>query len=127
MALGGHIVVFQRCGVVMKAVPRTVKGVTPPPYSEQEFMRDVMAEAQRWGWATFHPHISRWSTSGWPDIVAVRPPRLLFVELKAGRNPLSALQQRWLKLLGDCPQVETYVWRPADMRTIVEILSRGKP
>jgi hypothetical protein len=33
-------------------------------------------------------------------------------------------QDRWLALLGQCPGVEVYVWRPSDLDEIAEVLRR---
>jgi hypothetical protein len=110
-------------------VPRTVKGgvaarVEP---TEREFMQQVFGIARDFGWSVYHPHLSKFGASGWPDLVLVKPPQLLFAELKTGSNKPTPSQQRWLDLLRAVPSVEVYLWRPSDMQHIAEVLSRGKP
>ncbi len=52
----------------------------------------------------------------------VRPPRLVFAELKAERGRTTPHQERWLALLGACPGVESHLWRPSDLAHIAEVL-----
>jgi hypothetical protein len=87
----------------------------------------VRTLAQYTGWKIYHTYDSRRSSPGFPDLVLVRPPRLLFVELKVGRRKVTNEQELWLLALGAC-SAETYVWRPDDWPTIEEVLSRaGNP
>lgn len=51
---------------------------------------------------------------GLPDLILLRPPRLLFVELKVARGKLSPGQVQWGAGLQACDGVEYFVWRPAD-------------
>jgi hypothetical protein len=121
MALGRHIVVFWRSGVVMRAVVRTgpPQGVVE---TERAFLQSVFAVARDFGWAAYHPHLSKWGAAGWPDLSLVRPPRLMFVELKAERGRTTPAQERWLALLGSCPGVEVHVVRPSELAQLVEWL-----
>lgn len=52
----------------------------------------------------------------------VRPPRIVIAELKAESGKVTEHQARWLALLGACPGVETYLWRPSDLERIAEVL-----
>lgn len=93
-----------------------------PAQSEASFQRQVEELAFHKKWRSYHTRYSIKSVAGFPDEVFIRPPRVLFVELKAeGKNPTNA-QWDWIKLLLDCPGVETYVWRPSDWDEIVRIL-----
>ena len=85
-------------------------------------MSQVVQLARLCGWMVYHTHDSRGSAAGFPDLVLVRPPRLLTVELKSARGRLPPAQREWLEVLEKCRQVEVYVWRPADWETIVERL-----
>ena len=51
-----------------------------------------------------------------------QPPRLVFAELKREGGKLTPEQEKWIGLLRLVPGVETFVWRPADWPSIVEIL-----
>lgn len=90
----------------------------------QKYVEDLL---RAYGWTWHHAGDSRRSTAGLPDIVAVRarpgyPGRVLFAELKATKGRLRDQQYIWLAELENCPQVESYVWRPADLDAIAEIL-----
>jgi hypothetical protein len=94
----------------------------PPPVSERDFQRQVLDLARILGWTAYHPTLSKWSERGWPDLAMVRPPRLVFVELKRERGTATEAQVRWLALLGGCTGVEAYLWRPSDLERIAEVL-----
>ena len=97
---------------------------TLPALTEREFQRQVMDLAGIFGWTVYHPMLSKWSERGWPDLAMVRPPRLVFAELKRESGKTSEHQDRWLGLLHACPGVETYLWRPSDLDAIASILRR---
>lgn len=55
----------------------------------------------------------KYDGKGFPDLVLVRPPRLIFVELKSDTGKIRPDQQWWLdRLTGTAAEV--YVWRPSD-------------
>ncbi len=59
---------------------------------------------------------------GFPDLVAVRPPRVLFIENKSSQGNASPEQVEWLMTLGKCSGVETYCWRTSELEKIESIL-----
>ena len=77
--------------------------------SEKAFQRAVEKECRRLGWQFYHVHDSRTVSSkeghGFPDLVIMRPPCLMFVELKLSSNRTSPDQVRWLSGLKRCGQV----------------------
>jgi hypothetical protein len=97
----------------------------PPPVrrlAEKDFQRQVLDLAKLYRWHAYHPALSKWSERGWPDLAMVRPPRIVFAELKAECGKVTEHQSRWLALLGACPGVETYLWRPSDLEAIAAVL-----
>lgn len=80
---------------------------------------------------------------GFPDLVLVKPPRLIFAELKTAKGKTTAAQDRWLEALRDVSRaldrqvtrpgdteptyaparVEVYLWRPADLENAAVILA----
>lgn len=74
------------------------------------------------GWRDYCHWISVRSPAGYPDLTLVRPPRVVFAELKSEKGRVSAAQEETLALLGDCPGVETYLWRPSDWDALMEVL-----
>jgi hypothetical protein len=81
------------------------------PLTERQFMDQVTEYATLRGWDWYHARPARtldsWRTAGsgtmakgWPDLVLVRPPRLIFAELKRDGGTLSADQARVMGVLG---------------------------
>ena len=86
--------------------------------SEAEFQRLVIQTAQLYGWLVFHARSTRISQAdgtvrhatamagqaGFPDLVLSRGGRLMFLELKVGRNRPKPNQVAWLNSLSglDC-------------------------
>lgn len=90
--------------------------------SERAFQASVVDLAELRHWRVWHDQDSRRNAAGMPDLILLRPPRLLFVELKTDRGRLRPEQREWLDELGRCPGVEVHVWRPGDWPTIEEVL-----
>ncbi len=96
----------------------------------------IMDMARLFGWRRTHfrtayqPGAERWVTpmsgeKGFPDLVLVRPPRLIFAELKSKTGRLSLDQELWLADLERIPTgIEVYLWRPSDIDEIQAILKR---
>ena len=61
--------------------------------------------------------------AGWPDLVLVRPPRIIFAELKNDRGEVRPAQLEWLDVLRLLPYAEVYLWRPSDWDAVVETLT----
>jgi hypothetical protein len=93
--------------------------------TEKEFQAQVLTLARWCGWWAFHPFDSRRSAPGWPDLALLRPPRVLFVELKSDRGRVTAEQEWVLEALRACG-LEVCVWRPSDWAEIEEQLARSK-
>lgn len=92
------------------------------PISERQFQALVIELARLEGWEVFSlPDSRRVTSSGFPDLVIIHPPRILFRELKTEKGKLSERQVKWLKELNEC-QVDAGVWRPSDWETIKETL-----
>lgn len=110
------------------------------PITEAEFSSFVEAALRQFGWRFCHYRTSidprrkgAWRTAltgdkGFPDYVAVRVPRLLFVELKSDKGILSPDQCEWLKAFRECKEgggmsrVEVHVWRPKDQEVVLAVL-----
>jgi hypothetical protein len=90
--------------------------------SERDLMNFVCDVASACGWRRYHTWLSKHSPAGFPDEVLVRPPRILFAELKSGSGRLKPDQEIWLETLRQVPGVEVFVWRPADMDEIAAVL-----
>jgi VRR-NUC domain len=104
---------------------------------EASFQDSVLAVASLTGWRSLHIRPARradgsWRTpiggdgKGWPDLTLVRPPRLVFCELKSPRGTLRPEQRDWLDRLRLLPQAEVYLWTPESWDELVEVLT-GTP
>jgi hypothetical protein len=94
----------------------------PQRIAEKDFQKQVLEIARLYRWHAYHPALSKWSERGWPDLALVRPPRLVFAELKSERGRVTTHQERWLALLGACPGVEVFLWRPSDLERVAAVL-----
>jgi hypothetical protein len=92
--------------------------------TEKQWTVEVARLAKDFGWLRYHTHRSDFSPAGFPDECLVRPPRLIFAELKSD-NPHSKLgpeQERWREQLQEVPGVEWYLWRPSDVDEVIRLL-----
>lgn len=101
--------------------------------TESDLLAAILDLAKLYGFrsAHFRPAMNakgHWRTpvagegKGWPDLVLVKPPRVIVAELKSDTGRLSPEQEVWLALLRDLPGVECYVWRPGDLPAIAQLL-----
>lgn len=91
--------------------------------TEKAWQEIVVELATLYGWLHFHVYDSRRSDPGWPDLTLVKPPQLIFVELKTDKGRVRPAQRDWLTRLALCGQ-EVYVWRPADLDDVNARLAR---
>ena len=82
--------------------------------SEDDLLAAVREMARLHHWLTYHTYRSDRSEPGFPDIVLVRPPRLLFMELKSDKGKLTEEQAEWMALLEQVLGVECALVRPSD-------------
>lgn len=89
---------------------------------EKEFQATVRSYAQAKGWLCWATWKSFHSPAGEPDLRLIRPPRVLFVELKSEQGKLSEAQMEAQQLLLCCPGIEVYLWKPSDWDRIEMVL-----
>lgn len=100
--------------------------------SEKDFQATVIKAAWMAGWKYYHPPDNKPNAAGWsqkivagfPDLVLVKPPKMMFVELKRETGETTEEQDEWLQAFRDCGIV-SYVWRPSQIVEILKIL-RGE-
>lgn len=93
--------------------------------TEKAFLQQVREVAGLCGWLCYHTHDSRRSEPGFPDLVLVRSPSVVFAELKTDTGRLTPAQAAWLEALKQCSGIEAHVWRPGDWDAIVSRLKTG--
>ena len=91
--------------------------------SEKDFQQAVRDLAVLLGWTVWCTWDSRRSPAGEPDLRMVRPPRVIFAELKTEKGRLTQMQAEVGELLAGCPGVEYYLWRPGDWDEIAGVLT----
>lgn len=92
---------------------------------ETDFQANVTQLAELSGWWVWHDTDSRMNRAGLPDLILIRPPRVVFAELKSEKGRLRPAQRAVLELLDRCPGVEAYTWRPSDWEAVKACLARG--
>lgn len=104
--------------------------------TERELQRGVIQLARLLGWRTAHFGIGMtrdgWRTPaegdavGFPDLVIVGHGRVLFRELKCGKNRVTVAQGEWLEAL-EAAGCDVGVWHELDWRSgRVEAELRGE-
>lgn len=95
--------------------------------TEKELQQAVLDMAKATGWLVYHSYDSRMDEAGFPDLVLIKPPRVLFVELKAQKGKLSREQVEFGFALNRCCEVEYNLWRPGDWQEIeAELTKEGE-
>jgi hypothetical protein len=103
--------------------------------TEEDFQATVIDLARYLGWIVGFTHDSRKSEPGEPDLRMVRPPRVIFAELKTVKGKLTKGrynksgrwlpgQDQWQDALISCPGVEYYLWRPDGLDGEIERILR---
>lgn len=99
--------------------------------SEAEWQKKVLELARWYQWKlTYHPPDNRPGRSGhiqnvnpgFPDLILVKPPRMLAIELKSEKGIASPAQIQWLLGL-EAAGVEVEVWRPSMESHVVDVLA----
>ncbi len=105
--------------------------------TERELLGYVLELGSRFGWLAAHfgstvkiikrgrgiyTWIGEKGATGYPDVTLIRRDRLIFAELKVGRNSTTPAQDIWLDALGRVPGVEVYLWTDGDLEAIAGVL-----
>lgn len=91
--------------------------------SEKDFQQQIVDLARTMGWRVFHVFDSRRSDPGFPDLVLVRGPVLLFLELKSERGRIQPEQAEWIAALKKAKIVEADIVRPNAWAQIEAVLT----
>ena len=103
--------------------------------NEAALQNAVIELAKLYGWLVHHTRpcqmqSGRWATpiqghAGFPDLVLVRAPETIFVELKSAIGKTSDKQDEWIAALQAAGQ-EVHIWRPKDITEIKKRLSHAR-
>ena len=87
--------------------------------SDKELQSTVL-DILRWeGWMTYHTFDSRRSNPGFPDVVAVKASRILFIEFKSEKGKIREEQIEWLDALS-ITHVDVHLVRPSTQDAFLE-------
>ncbi len=110
----------------------------PSQVSETDWQRTVTDLASRLGWRWMHVRKSMYGKEyhltsatgplgrGWPDLILVKPGRIIAAELKRQGSHPTDDQLRVLSELS-AAGAEAYVWMPSDLDAVQRILEKGAP
>ncbi len=101
----------------------------PSVLSEAALQKAIIELAERLGWRVYHARPAmtakgRWMTaaqgthsSGWPDLVMLRGPRIVVAELKTDRerSRVSEAQKQWLEAF-EAAGAQVCLWTPSAWR-----------
>tara|TARA_R100000306_G_scaffold38814_1_gene38551 strand:+ start:747 stop:1142 length:396 start_codon:yes stop_codon:yes gene_type:complete len=93
----------------------------PRNHPERDLQRNVQELARAYGWTDWHVLRSKGMRAGFPDLVLIRPPDLVWVELKSEKGRLSPAQKEMHEMLRACGQ-QVYLWYPGNEEEIMEVL-----
>jgi len=119
----------------MTTRPPDTRPTRTGPMLEADWMVAV-GEALDWlGWRWIHHRPGRtgsgWVTAtqgnaaaGFPDVLAIRPPRVLFLELKTDKGRVSPQQEDWLAGLKDSGEEAHLIRLPREWDRLMELIAR---
>jgi hypothetical protein len=99
---------------------------------ERDIQTTVIEMARRLGYLVFHHHDSRRQVrpgvfvgdrdaKGFPDLVLLRPPRMVVIECKKELGKVEPEQQEWLDAFAACG-AEVHVVRPSNMDDVLKAI-----
>lgn len=108
--------------------------------SEKDYQEQITDLATMYGWQWRHFKDSRKEVkrggrsffvgdadaAGWPDLVLVRPPEFIVIEVKKELGVVSPEQEEWLGLIRSC-DIEAIVARPSNFDEVQARLTRRRP
>lgn len=105
--------------------------------SEKAYQKQITDLATLYGWQWRHIRDSRVTnkhgrqfgdaeSAGLPDLILVRPPEMIVVEVKRELGKTTALQDEWLERFAACG-IDTFVSRPSNFEEIQARLTRSRP
>jgi hypothetical protein len=92
--------------------------------TEAELQALIVEVAELHDWLVFHDNDSRRNVAGWPDLVCVKPPRVLFLELKSATGQIRPEQEVWMSALSKCDTIASGIVRPNQVDQVLDYLKR---
>ena len=93
---------------------------------EAEYQEQIIQLAEACGWLVWHDQDSRRNRAGLPDLLMVRGPVLLFIEVKTEKGKVSPEQEAFIGRLKQVKYVDADVVRPHQWEQIAQVLRSAK-
>lgn len=108
----------------------TIRKPPPDTATEKDFQAWVIDTAKRRGWKYAHTYRAlmqdgQWRTTtspGFPDLLLLRGPRLVAMEVKSKTGRVDPLQDQWLDAFALLPCAEAWVVDPTMAAEVMRIL-----
>ncbi len=102
-----------------------LQAITDSALTEKAWQAEALGYLMERGWVCYHTLRSKGSAPGFPDVVALRPPVVAFIELKreptrGNKAELTIHQTKWIDGLKRCTAVSARVYRPSDRTAFQE-------
>lgn len=105
--------------------------------TEREYQKQIVELARMSGWVVFHHHDSRRQVApgvfvgdkdakGFPDLILLRPPQVLVIEVKRELGKTTPEQDEWLQRWSECG-VPTFVARPSTWPEVERAIRSTRP
>ena len=94
--------------------------------TEADFQQLVIQTAEANGWLIWHDRDSRRNRAGLPDLLMIRGPVLLFLELKTEKGKVRPEQEAFIGRLKQVKYVHADVVRPRHFEQIAQVLRSAK-
>jgi hypothetical protein len=90
--------------------------------SERHLQAALEEELRAAGWRFYHAWNSQHSAPGFPDVIALREPRIIAAEIKGPKTRVTAAQREWLAAF-EAAGVPSFLWRlPGDWAEVGRVL-----
>jgi hypothetical protein len=115
-------------GITMRLSGHTLDAdfIRSLPEARHDLLTDVGSRLALGGWRWHHVRRLdlglQMGDPGFPDVIALRGPELLVVELKGLHGRYELGQREWLAAFDEVRRIRTATWRPADIDEIAGVL-----
>ena len=108
------------------SMTRNARQLLDAAQSEADYQEQIIQLAEDTGWLVWHDTDSRRNSAGLPDLLMVRGPVLLFIEVKTEKGKVSPEQEAFINRLKQVKYVDADVVRPHQWEQIAQVLRSAK-
>ncbi len=104
----------------------SARPVVDAAQKEAKYQQQILDLARTLGWRCYHTWDSQHSEGGFPDIIAIRGPQLLALEIKGAKAKEPPLEQKgWINAFGQVRYVSADFIYPKDFPDLADTLKRA--